>query len=118
MDTVMEVKDKIEDSLEHVGAYVQTRLDLLLLNVSDKLASSASTAVLLFVVWSLSSFVMIFLSLGLAWWIGQQLDNIPAGFFIVAGIYALLTVIIYVISKKVVRPALINKILKQWHHDR
>jgi len=114
----MEVKDKIEDSLEHVGAYVQTRLDLLLLNASDKLASSASTAGFLLFVWSLSGLTVLFLSIGLAWWIGQQLNNIPAGFFIVAGIFLLLTGIVYVATKGILRQTLIKKILKHWNHDR
>ncbi len=114
----MEVKDKIEDSLEHVGAYVQTRLDLLFLNASDKLASSVSTAVFSFLLWSLSGFVVLFLSIGLAWWIGQQLDNIPAGFFIVAGIFVLLTGIVYLVTKKVIKQTLMKKLLKHWNHDR
>jgi len=114
----MEVREKIEDSLEHIGAYIQTRLDLVLLNISDKVANSASVAIALFLLWSLSSFILIFLSLGLAWWIGQEMNSMPAGFFIVAGIYLLLTIIIYVVAKKIIRPTLINKILKQWNHDR
>jgi len=114
----MEVREKIEDSLEHIGAYVQTRLDLMLLNISDKVANSAATAAVLFILWSLSSFILIFLSIGLAWWIGQEIDSMPAGFFIVAGIYILLTIILYVVAKKVIRPNLTNQILKRWTHDR
>ena len=32
-------------------------------------------------------FILLFLGLGAAWWIGEKLDNMKAGFFIVGGVY-------------------------------
>jgi hypothetical protein len=113
----MDVKDKLEDSLEHIGAYVQTRTDLLLLNLSDKVAKSAATAAVVYVAWSLSGFVLLFLSLALAWWLGQSLDNMAAGFLIVAGIFVVITVVTYVVAKKVLRPTITNKIVKSWNNN-
>lgn len=113
----MDVKDKLEDSLEHVGAYVQTRMDLLLLNLSDKVAKSAATAAVVYVAWSLSGFVLLFLSLALAWWLGQLLENMAAGFLVVAGIFVLITVVVYVVAKKVLRPNIANKIIKNWTNN-
>ncbi|WP_313980668.1 phage holin family protein [Xanthocytophaga flavus] len=114
----MSVKDKLEDSMEHIEAYVQTRFELVLLNTSDKIAHLITDIVLLFIVGIVSLCIALFVGIGLAWWIGDRLQNMPAGFFIVSGIYILLGIILYIVSKKTIKTTFVKQLLNLWNHDR
>ncbi len=114
----MEVKDKIENSLEHGVAYLHTRFEAMVLSLSDKVAHSVSSLAMAVIIWTFLKLIILFLSFSVAWWLGEKVDSIPAGFLVVAGFYLLLGLIVYVVVKKVIRPKIVNELLKKWHYDR
>lgn len=114
----MSVKDKLEDSVEHIEAYVQRRFELVLLNTSDKVANLITDIVLLFLIGTMSVCIALFLGIGLAWWIGEELHSMPAGFSIVSGIYTFLGIILYIVSKKTLKTTFVKQLLNLWNHDR
>ncbi len=109
----MEEKNKAEQLLVSVKSYLETRFDIIVLNMEDRLSdilSSMATAMVLSVI---SLMVVLFLSIGMAWWIGIAMHNSSVGFFIVGGFYLLLVLVIYRFRYKWIKLPVINLLLKK-----
>jgi hypothetical protein len=106
-------KNHFGDLKGHVGDYVKTYIDL----TKAKIAGGASTAVsgiaIGFVAFILFFFFLFFACFGLGWWLGGLLNSMTAGFFIVAGLFLLLIVLIIALSKKVIIPKIRNTIISK-----
>jgi hypothetical protein len=76
--------------------------------------SVSITGVLLLTV---AIFVLLFTGLGFAWWLGEYMNNIKAGFFMVGGIYLLLLVILLLTSRKLIMPMIRNLIIKKMYEQ-
>jgi len=101
--------------IENAGDIVETSYKLLVLKVVEKatkILSSALAALSLFVI---GFFVVLFLGIGTAIWIGEALDNLKAGYFITGGIFILIILIIYLLRKKIVFPVLRDSIIKRFY---
>ncbi len=108
----MEDKSNIDNLLLHAKDYAEERIKLVNLNLHDK-ASRALSGVASALVFSVCGiFVLLFLSLALAWWIGKQLDEAFLGFLIVGGAYLLIAIVIYINREKWIRIPVINSFLK------
>lgn len=107
-----ELKNKAENLTEHVTEYMETYFALNVLKATDKAAGAASSSITGVLILIFGFFFILFLSVGLGYWLGQQMDNMLAGFAIVAGFYALLAVLIVVLRKTVLLPFLKNMIIK------
>src|SRR4030095_3616251 len=111
---VEERKELIEDLFERVEAYIKTNVELIKLRSVDKLsvvfASLASKfAVLLFL-----SFFFLMVNIGLAIWLGQVMGQTYYGFFLIAGIYALLSFILFLFRDSLIKNPIINSIISQF----
>ncbi len=58
-------------------------------------------------------FVLLFTGIGSAWWLGEYLQNMKAGFFIVSGFYALIFIILLLTSPGIWIPRIRNTIIKK-----
>ncbi len=58
-------------------------------------------------------FVLLFTGIGSAWWLGEYLQNMKAGFFIVGGFYALIFIILLLTSPGIWIPRIRNTIIKK-----
>jgi hypothetical protein len=103
-----ELKSKAENLAEHAGDYFETHFKLAVLNATDKATGLASQGLTVAVLTVLSLFVLLFSGLGLSWWIGNAINNIVGGFFIVAGVYGLLIAILLLFRKKHIAPLIRN----------
>jgi positive regulator of sigma E activity len=108
-----QLKTKADDLKNHVEAFAETFLKLTFTTIVQKGVNIASVLVNTILVYIFSVLVLIFISAGLAWWLGDLVHNRAAGFFLVAGIYLLATVIIIVLRKKIVYPFIRNSIIKK-----
>jgi len=110
------ISESISSLFNDTGKYIEAKTELWKLKAADKTtevaASLASQLILLCIIFM----VLILLSTALALLIGKWLGEIYYGFFIVAGFYALLGLIIYASRDKIIKTPLyniiINKILK------
>jgi hypothetical protein len=107
-----DLKIKAETLTDHVAEYMETYFALNVLKATDKAAGIASSSITGILIAVFGFFFLLFLSIGLGYWIGQQLDNMLAGFSIVAGFYAVLTILVLALNKKVFSPFLKNMIIK------
>lgn len=107
-----ELKNKTEVLAEHVTEYAETYMALSVLKATDKAAVLASLSITTMLVGVLGFFFLLFSGIGLGYWLGEQLNNMLAGFAIVAGFFALLAVVMITLKKNVILPFMRNLIIK------
>jgi len=111
----METPNIIEQLIERATEYGKTTYDLFKLKTLEKITNIFSSIVPNIVVLILFATFMLFINLGLAFWIGDLLGKIYFGFLAVAGFYFVLTFVIrfliYKWLKKLVGNYIIKKIL-------
>jgi len=86
-----------ETLLERATEYGKTSLELAKLKTLEKTSDVISSLIPHSVVFILFSSFMLFINLGLAFWIGEILGNTFFGFFVVAGFYGIAALVIYFI---------------------
>jgi hypothetical protein len=107
------IKDKAEELTDDIGDYIETYYKLKVLQLTDKAANAASVSLTSVMVFVLAFFFLLFLGIGLGWWIGERLQNMVAGFCIIAGVYALLIVIVLIIRKNLILPYIRNILIRK-----
>jgi lipopolysaccharide export LptBFGC system permease protein LptF len=107
------LKDKAKDLTDDVGDYLETYYQLKVLQITDKAANVASISLASLAVIVLMVFMFLFLGIALGLWIGNFLENMVAGFAIVAGVYALLALLVIGLRKNVIQPFIRNSIIKK-----
>jgi hypothetical protein len=107
------LKQKTEDLTDHLGDYADTFLKITLLNVTEKAANIASSAITTIVLCGLGLFVLFFVGFGLAWWLGDMINSRTGGFMITGGLYLLLVILVVALRKKAIVPYLRNLITRK-----
>ena len=113
MEDLKNLKDRAENVIGHFSDLADTYYKLGLVKAT-KLATNVVSGLLAGIV-TLFLFIitLFFIGMGLAWWLANLLNSIPAGFFIVAGVFILLIVLLIVLRRKIVFPFLKKAILKR-----
>lgn len=101
--------EQLTDSVEDL---LQSYKDLITLKVVEKASLGVSLSISGLLTLVIGIFVMLFTGMGLASWLGEYLKDIKLGYFIVGGFYALIFLILLLISKKVTVPMIRNLVIK------
>jgi hypothetical protein len=105
-----------ETLLERAIEYGKTSIELARLKALDKTTEIVSSVIPLSVVILLVASSLLFLNLGLAFWLGEVLGKTYYGFFIVAAFYVLAGIIIHFFLhkwiKRLVGDYFIKRVLK------
>lgn len=110
----MEDKAKsLESLLNSATEYGKTTIELVKLKALDKTSDVVSSVVSHYVVLIILSSFMLFLNLGIAFWLGEILGKIFYGFLIIAGFYLITGVIIYFLMYKWLKKLVCNYVIKQ-----
>ena len=107
------ISEHISELFEDTGKYIEAKTELWKLKAADKTTEVASAVVAQLVFLCLTMLVLIFLSLGFAILLGKWLGELYYGFFIIAGFYALLGLIIYASRDKIIKTPLYNLIINK-----
>lgn len=111
-----ESKIDLRDITDDVKEYVNLRMQLMRLNVTEKISGAlanfiaAGAAIILLIIF------FVFASIGLAYWVGSLLENTALGFISVAGIYLLLAIIILLIRNSI-QPKLTDIFINDFTND-
>jgi phosphoglycerol transferase MdoB-like AlkP superfamily enzyme len=107
---------------ERAEDYGKTALNLLKLNAIDKSADVVSSLVSRLAVIMTVVFSVLIVSIGLSLWIGKLLGDAFYGFFIIGGLYAVLSLILQAFRhqwlKYPVSNSIIKQLLKQNKHEK
>lgn len=103
----------LEPLIEHIEAFGKTSLALIKLKSTDKAVDIAANFVLrLFAFISILLF-MLLASIGLALWLGEMFVHIWYGFFMVAGAYALIGLVLYLLAHEWIKKIIKNSMIAQ-----
>ena len=103
----------IRTLFEKIEHFTKSSAALYKLKTIDKSADVTSTLTeRLVIIVTLTLFFLI-LNIGIALWVGQALGKSYYGFFIVAGLYAILSLILYCFGNKWIKEPVRNSIITQ-----
>lgn len=112
----------IEALFDKAEAYSKTTLELMKLQVIDKSAEAVSAFIEKSVILLAFVFFALMLSTGLALWLGELLGKNYYGFFAVAGVYAVLILLLFVFRQQWIQfpvsNAIISQMLKKKEHEK
>ena len=106
-------KKLVELLLEKITEYGKTSYELVKLKALDKTSDVVSTFIPHSFVFILIALFMLFLNLGLAFWLGEILGKIFYGFFVVAGFYVIAGIVIHFFMHKWLKKVVGNYFIKQ-----
>ena len=104
----------IESLYERAADYGKTSFELVKLQTLDKTSDIVSSIIPHSVVFVLFASFMIFLNLGLAFWLGEILGKTFYGFFVIAGFYILIGLILHFFMHQWIKGKIRNYIIKQF----
>lgn len=94
MDTT-KISDNFSSLTENIKDYVNLRIDLVKLVLTEKIAKLASAFLIAIIFFILAMFLLLFLSLAFVFWFGQVAGPAWVGALIVTAIYLLGGIFIY-----------------------
>jgi len=103
----------LESLLEKATEYGKTSFELVKLKALDKTMDIVSSLIPHSVVFVLIASFLIFLNLGLALWLGEVLGKIFYGFFVVAGFYVIIAIIIHFFMHKRIKRLVGNYFIRR-----
>lgn len=107
------LKESAQRLKTNVTDYVHTYVELTKAKVTQSASTAASGAVIGVAALFLGIFFLFFLFCGLAFWVGDLINSRAGGFFIVAGFFLLLVVLVFTLRKNVIVPAIRNAIISK-----
>lgn len=103
--------NSFESVVTNATELIETKAEIWKLKAIGKVSETVSSlfSVITIVIFSVAAITI--LSFGIAYWIGSELGNVYNGFFIVAGFYGLMGLILFLLRKKLIKTPLSNLII-------
>ncbi|HRI58247.1 MAG TPA: phage holin family protein [Saprospiraceae bacterium] len=114
---IIDHKSRLEDLTGHVMEYLDTRWDLLVLDMTEKTLTAASGIVTGLILTIFGGIALVFASIGTAVWLGQRLQNPVAGYFIIAGIFVVVLALSLTFARNYIRNVVTNSVLESIKDD-
>ena len=111
------MEKKSENWFDNAGGIIETYRDLVTIKIIEKTSRGASISIYGIILLVCIIFILLFLGTGAAWWVGEALQNMKAGFFIVGGAYAVFFAILMLTGKKHLIPGIRNIIIKMAYDE-
>lgn len=108
-----EPTNKADQWVNNVTDLADAYKDLLTMRLVEHSSLGIAAAIMGTTSLLISLFIFLFAGFGFAWWLGEYLENMKAGFFIVGGVYSLIFIIILLTSKNIWIPRIRNAIIKK-----
>jgi peptidoglycan biosynthesis protein MviN/MurJ (putative lipid II flippase) len=108
-----ENKNTSEKLVDAVSNWIDTYRNILILRAAEHSSQGASISIFGILAMLVAIFILLFSGLGAAWWIGEKLENMKAGFFIVGGAYVIVLIVLLLTAKKLLIPGIRNLIIKK-----
>lgn len=112
-----QVKDDKDSWVERAGDLVEAYRDLITIKVVERTSLGASLSAVRLLTFIVGLFVLLFTGLGFAWWLGDTLNDMKVGFFIVGGVYTMVLFIVMALSRKVLVPRIRDMIVKEIYEE-
>ncbi len=110
-------KTKVDDLIDHVEEYFQTRQELSKMIAAEKSSTILSAVVANLVILSIFLLVFVFASIALAYGISQYFGQAFAGFLAVAILYLIIGVLLYMKQDKWLKTPVANAVIKNFFQN-
>lgn len=107
---------RVEKLADHIREYVNVRLDAVKLGTAEKTSKAIAGALAFVVMVQFLVLFLIFASFALAYAFAALTGKVYWGFLIVAGIYLLSGLAVWISRERILRIPLMNILLRQMHH--
>lgn len=112
-ETMEDNTKSLESLLESAVDYGKTSFELAKLKTLDKTSEIVASVIPHSIVIILFASFMLFVNFGVAFWLGEILGNNYYGFFVVAGFYIFIGLVIQIFFHKKIKNMVWNYIIKQ-----
>ncbi len=102
----------VESLIDRAKSYAEARLDILRLKGIDKLSAIISLIVSMIAVLLISFIFVMFLSIGIAIYLGELLGNYYFGFLIMAAFYLITGLLLFKFRDKWLKAPIVNSLIK------
>jgi hypothetical protein len=113
----MEENSRIESIAQNLRQYFETRWNLFILNTSDKASGIISSIASIVLIAVSMIFVLLFLSIGAALWIGHSYNDSSVGFLYVGIFYLVVSIVLFAFRHSLIKLPVINSMLNKLHGD-
>lgn len=103
----------IESLLEKAADYGKASYELVKLKALDKTSDVVSSFIPHSIVFVIITSFLLFLNLGIAFWLGEILGGIFLGFFVVAAFYAVAGIVMHFFMHEWLKKVVCNYFIKQ-----
>lgn len=111
----MEDNEKLlEPLLEKAVDYGKSSYELVKLKALDKTSDVVSTLIPHSIVFLMIASFLIFLNLGIAFWLGDILGKVYYGFFVIAAFYVILGIVLHFFLHNWIKKIIYSYIIKQF----
>ncbi|MFT4023042.1 MAG: phage holin family protein [Flavihumibacter sp.] len=111
------IKNSVEELLDHTGELAESYYKLSVAKATEKAGKTAAAGGLALAAAGFAVVLLLLLGLGFAWWIGESMQNMKAGFFIVAGIYAFVFLLLVLFRRQWLVLPISNAIIRSVYDD-
>ncbi|WP_026993810.1 hypothetical protein [Flectobacillus major] len=102
----------IETLCEKAEDYTKTTIALFRLRTIAKSADIVSSLAVQLLLAIVVAMVVLMLTVGVAFWLGEALGKIYYGFFVVAGVYAVGAIILYILRRQWIKVPISNIVIE------
>jgi len=114
---ILDQKSRVEELTSHVMEYLDTRWDLLVLDMTEKSLTAASGIMTVLILTIFGGIALVFASLGTAIWLGQRMHSPVAGYFVIAGVFVGLLALALTFARNYIRTVVTNSVLESIKDD-
>ena len=104
---------KAEELTDHVKEYVNNRIAAVKLQAAERMSKLLSDMVAIAIIAAIMLVFVIFLSLGIAYGLGEWLGELYVGFLVVAGFWLFVALLIWANKESLLRLPIMDKMLKE-----
>jgi hypothetical protein len=108
---------KAEELVSHLKEYAENKVNVVKLHVAEKTSKIVANLVAVLFVAVFTLFFIGYASSAFAHWLGERTGKLYWGLLIVAGLYLLLAVILWLSRERIVRMPVLNALLQQFFRE-
>ena len=108
-----EARNSAEKLVDDTAEFIHSYRDLAVIRIVEYGSQGVSIGIMGILSLFVAGFVLLFTGLGSAWWLGEYLQDMKAGFFIIGGLYTLIIAILLLTLKRVWLPLVRNIIIRK-----
>ncbi len=113
----LDQKSRLDELARHFMEYLDTRWDLIVLAITERGMAAASSVITGLLLAFFGGIALVFASIGAAIWIGRNLDNPAAGYFVMAGVFLVILVLALVFARNYLRTVVTDSVLEAIKDD-